>query len=76
MSLAEVRASLEDIVRFELQPLDGFIRSNGLSKDPRTLGTYFENQLFQIKLDRQQAAYQGSAPAGVTARVPCFSAAA
>ncbi len=56
MSLAEVRASLEDIVRFDLQPLDGFIRSNGLSKDPRTLSTYFENQLFQIKLDRQQAA--------------------
>lgn len=56
VSLAEVRANLEDVLRFKLQPLIGFIQSSGLSKDPRMLTLYMENQLFQIKLDRQQAA--------------------
>ena len=55
VALAEVRANLEDIVRFKLQPLVGYIRQTGLSKDQRLLTSYLENQLFQIQLDRKQA---------------------
>jgi hypothetical protein len=55
VSLGEVRASLEDVVRFRLQPLVGYIRAMGLSKDPRALNLYIENRLFQIRLDQQQA---------------------
>ncbi len=56
VSLAEVRANLDDVLRFKLQPLIVVIRSSGLSRDPTALGLYFENQLFQTRLDRQQAA--------------------
>jgi hypothetical protein len=54
ISLREVRANLEDIARFKLQPLVGMIRASGLSKNPKLLVTYLENQLFQIKLDRDE----------------------
>ena len=56
ISLPEVRAGLEDIVRFNLQPLLAFIRASALSKDPRSLSSYVETQLFQIRLSREQAA--------------------
>lgn len=55
ISLAEVRANLEDVLRFKVQPLIGMIRSTGLSKDPQLAVLYLENQLFQNKLESNQA---------------------
>lgn len=56
ISLPEVRANLEDIVRFKLEPLIGILLSEGLSKNPKLLGLYAQGQLFQIKLEREEAA--------------------
>ncbi|MEX2660514.1 MAG: hypothetical protein WD227_01240, partial [Vicinamibacterales bacterium] len=55
LSLAEIRANLEDLLRFKVQPLIGLIRSTGLSKDPDLAILYLENQLFQNKLEADQA---------------------
>jgi hypothetical protein len=54
ISLREVKVNLEDILRFKLQPLVGAIRASGISKDPKFLLPYLENQLFQIKLEREE----------------------
>ena len=54
-SLAEVRVNLEDILRFQIQPLVGMIRMTGLSRDPESLGRYIDDQLFQISLERAEA---------------------
>ena len=54
-SLAEVRVNLEDILRFQIQPLVGLIRMTGLSRDPESLGRYIDDQLFQISLERAEA---------------------
>jgi len=56
ISLPEVRANLEDIVRFKLEPVIGIVLSEGLSKNPKLLGLYVQGQLFQIKLEREEAA--------------------
>jgi hypothetical protein len=55
VSLAEVRANLQDVYRFKVQPLIGLIRSTGLSKDPQLAILYLENQLFQNRLDGTEA---------------------
>ena len=54
-SLAEIRVNLEDVLRFQLQPLVGMIRMTGLSRDPESLGRYIDDQLFQISLERAEA---------------------
>ena len=54
-SLAEVRVNLEDVLRFQIQPLVGMIRMTGLSRDPESLGRYIDDQLFQISLERAEA---------------------
>ena len=54
-SLAEIRVNLEDILRFQIQPLVGMIRMTGLSRDPESLGRYIDDQLFQISLERGEA---------------------
>ena len=54
-SLAEIRANLEDVLRFQIQPLVGLIRTTGLSRDPESLGRYVDDQLFQISLERAEA---------------------
>ena len=54
-SLAEARAELEDIVRFQVQPLLGMIRVTGLSKDPGSLSLYVDDQVFQMKLEGEEA---------------------
>lgn len=55
VSLGEVRAKVEDVVRFYLEPLLGLIRSEGISKNPRLLRLYAEGQLFQIQLEHDEA---------------------
>jgi hypothetical protein len=54
ISLREVRANLEDILRFKLQPLTGLIYTSGISKDLKFLISYMEGQLLQIKLERAE----------------------
>jgi hypothetical protein len=56
VSVAEVRAELEDVVRFKLEPLMGLIRSEGIAKHPRSLSVYATNQLFQLRQEQMQAA--------------------
>lgn len=55
ISLAEVRANLEDVRRFGLEPLIGHILASGLSKDPRAVTLYLESRLGQTQLDQQEA---------------------
>jgi len=55
LSLAEVRSNLEDIIRFRLVPLLDLIRSEGITKNPRALRLYANNQLFQLRLEREQS---------------------
>ena len=54
-SLAEIRVNLEDVLRFQIQPLVGMIRMTGLSRDPESLGRYIDDQLFQISLESAEA---------------------
>ena len=54
-SLAEIRASLEDILRFQIQRLVGMVRMTGLSRDPESLARYVDDQLFQMSLERAEA---------------------
>jgi hypothetical protein len=56
VSLAEVRAGLEDVIRFKLEPLLGLIRSEGITKNPRALQSYAANQLFQLRQEQQESA--------------------
>lgn len=56
VSLAEVRAGLEDVIRFKLEPLLGLIRSEGVAKNPRSLVLYASNQAFQLRQERQESA--------------------
>ena len=55
VSLAEIHTSLEDILRFQIQPLVGLIRMTGLSRDPASLGRYVDDQFFQVNLQRAEA---------------------
>lgn len=57
ISLAEIRANLQDIVRFQLEPLLELVRSEAVTRNPRELTLYATNQAVQLRLDqeRQQA---------------------
>ena len=54
-SLAEARVQLEDILRFQIQPLLGMIRVTRLSKNPSSLVLYIDDQLFQMRLEGEEA---------------------
>jgi len=56
VTLAEVRAGLEDVVRFKLEPLLGLIRSEGVTRNSRALSIYANNQLFQLRQEQQESA--------------------
>jgi len=56
LTLADVRAGLEDVIRFKLEPLLGLIRSEGITKNPRALSLYANNQLFQLRQEQQESA--------------------
>jgi hypothetical protein len=55
VSLAEIRTSVEDVQRFQLDPLLELVRSEGISKDSRFLSRYVSSQLFALGLKRQTA---------------------
>ena len=54
-SLAEVRARLEDLLRFQLEPLLDIVQSEGITKNARDMQLYLNNQLFQLRLDREKS---------------------
>ncbi len=55
LSLADIRSNLEDTIRFRLVPLLDFIRTQGITKNPAALRLYANNQLFQLRLEREQS---------------------
>src|SRR6185503_2800816 len=55
VSLPEIRANIEDALRFELEPLLGIIRSEGVTKNARLLTLYASTQVFQRQLEKQAA---------------------
>jgi hypothetical protein len=55
VSLPEIRANIEDALRFELEPLLGIIRSEGITKNARLLSLYASTQVFQRQLEKQAA---------------------
>lgn len=61
VSLPEVRARLEDVVRFELEPLMGTIRSEGVTKNPRVLALYASNMVFQLQLEKRETEARATA---------------
>jgi hypothetical protein len=54
MSLADVRARSEDLIRFGVEPLLGTIRTNGLSRDGARPDVYFSDRLFEVQLKREE----------------------
>jgi hypothetical protein len=61
VSLPEIRANIEDALRFDLEPLLGIIRSEGVTKNARLLSLYASTQVFQRQLERQAAEGRGRA---------------
>ena len=55
VSLPEIRSDIEDALRFELEPLLGIIRSEGVTKNARLLALYARTQAFQLSLERRAA---------------------
>jgi hypothetical protein len=56
ISLAEVRANLEDLRRFKVEPLLAVVRGTGLTPSSSVRNQYLENRLRQVRLEQQQAA--------------------
>jgi hypothetical protein len=56
ISLPEIRANLEDVARYRLEPLVALVRTSGVSRDPAIVARYLENRLLQIRLEREEAA--------------------
>jgi hypothetical protein len=54
VSLPEIRAMLEDSIRFDIEPLLGIIRSEGITKNAQQLALYASNAAFQIRLDKEE----------------------
>jgi hypothetical protein len=55
-SLAEEKAAVEDVIKFEVEPLLGFVRlAGGEARDRTLLSAYLSNQLFRQQLDRREA---------------------
>jgi hypothetical protein len=54
VTLPEIRARLENLLRFELEPLVQIIRSDGIAKDGRLLTPYAASIAFQLQLEKQE----------------------
>ena len=50
-----LRVELEDILRFQIQPLLGTLHVTGISNVSGSLNLYVNDQLFQLRLDREEA---------------------
>lgn len=56
ISLPEIRANFEDVLRFKLEPLMVLIQAKAITKDGPQLTKYVDNRLNQAELERQEAA--------------------
>jgi hypothetical protein len=54
IGLADLRANLEDLNRFKVEPLISVIRETGLSRNPTRMAEYFESRLFDVQLARTE----------------------
>ena len=54
VALADVRANLEDLIRFKAEPLVAVIRTNGLSRNVARADVYFSDRLLEVQLQREQ----------------------
>jgi hypothetical protein len=54
VALADIRANLEDLVRFKVEPLNALIRTNGLSRNVARADVYFSDRLLDVQLGREQ----------------------
>ena len=61
MSLAETRIRLEDIVRFQLEPLVGVARASGMVVNPAVTVHFLENQLAYEQRRLKSAAAEADA---------------
>ena len=55
ISLPEIRANLEDLLHYFLNPLTAYLWSNGLSNDVSLLQSYLDNRLFNSEADFLEA---------------------
>lgn len=55
ISLAEITANVQDVQRFELEPLIGLIRAEGMTKSPQFFSRYISSQLFSLTIQRNAA---------------------
>jgi len=55
VSLPEIWANLDNTLRFNLEPLLGMIRSEGVTKNARQLKLYASAQVYERQLERQAA---------------------
>ena len=53
--LLDIRNRLEELDRFQINPLIGQVRSQGVTSDPGATIDYLENQLFQLNLQKRSA---------------------
>jgi hypothetical protein len=55
LSLSDIRANLEDLLRFQLQPLIGLVRAGGLLDDAASTTRYVESRLSGVRQARIEA---------------------
>ncbi len=55
VSLPEIRANLEDIRRFKVEPLALTMRSISIGRDPTSAAQYLQTRLLQVKSDQQES---------------------
>jgi hypothetical protein len=54
IGLADLRANLEDLNHFKVEPLISVIRETGLSRNPTRMAEYFRSRLFDVELARTE----------------------
>ena len=55
LSLSDIRSSLEDLLRYRIEPTMTFILTNGIVRSPNLAATYFSSRRFQVELEQQEA---------------------
>ncbi len=54
VALPDIRANLQDLVRFKVEPLLAVIRTNGLSRNTARADVYFSDRLLEVQLTREE----------------------
>jgi hypothetical protein len=59
LALTDIQSNLDDLLRFRINPMIGFVRSIGVTKNAALTIQYLRNQLFAISLERDVAKRRG-----------------